>query len=149
MLSWKEDDVSGLSLQWWLETEPTGIESFWPKERIYRDCSSYSQTQDLLNQKEFTCNQYVVYVSLLLFLTDLAKRGIQLPTVSRPVGNYLSILRTGALPIKEDGSMYKGKIGDGMDEKTGYAAARRAAMVLTANILCLKYLIYPKSEYSK
>ena len=40
MLSWKEDDVSGLSLQWWLETEPTGIESFWPKERIYRDCSS-------------------------------------------------------------------------------------------------------------
>ena len=31
----------------------------------------------------------------------------------------------------------KVQIGDGMDEKTGYAAARRAAMVLTANILCV------------
>lgn len=29
------------------------------------------------------------------------------------------------------------QIGAGMDEKTGYAAARRAAMVLTANILCI------------
>lgn len=49
--------------------------------------------------------------------------------------------------MKEDGSFYKGKvrqrvvshlkIGVGMDEETGYDAARKAAMVLTANILCL------------
>ena len=48
--------------------------------------------------------------------------------------------------MKEDGSFYKGKvrqctldhrqIGMGMDEETGYDAARKAAMVLTANILC-------------
>lgn len=30
------------------------------------------------------------------------------------------------------------QIGMGMDEKTGYDAARKAAMVLTANILCLR-----------
>lgn len=49
--------------------------------------------------------------------------------------------------MKEDGPFYKGKvrqrvvshlkIGVGMDEETGYDAARKAAMVLTANILCL------------
>ena len=62
------------------------------------------------------------------FLSDLAKRGIVLPKVSKPVGNYVSILRTGnmlylcmigtfssdvvagALPMKEDGSFYKGKV---------------------------------------
>lgn len=62
------------------------------------------------------------------FLSDLAKRGIVLPKVSKPVGNYVSVLRTGnmlylctldtfssdvvagALPMKEDGSFYKGKV---------------------------------------
>ncbi|KAK8792452.1 hypothetical protein WA588_004948 [Blastocystis sp. NMH] len=85
-------------------------------------------------------------------LTELAKRGIRLPSVSKPIGNYTSVLRSGnylylsgALPLKEDGSFYKGKvqqrvvnhlkIGVGMDEETGYDAARKAAMVLTANIL--------------
>ena len=62
------------------------------------------------------------------FAAHLAEKGITLPKVSTPVGNYVSILKTGnmlylclfffhcsswiagALPIKEDGSMYKGKV---------------------------------------
>ena len=71
---------------------------------------------------------YLLVARGFSFLTDLAKRGIVLPKVSKPVGNYVSVLRTGnvlylcmirafspkvvagALPMKEDGSYYKGKV---------------------------------------
>lgn len=76
----------------------------------------------------FWWTKYLLVARSFSFLSDLAKRGIVLPKVSKPVGNYVSILRTGnmlylciigtfssdvvagALPMKEDGSFYKGKV---------------------------------------
>ena len=84
----------------------------------------------------FLCNvfvtaflrDYFVVTRGFSFVAELAQKGIVLPKVSNPVGNYVSVVRSGnmlylcnicvhrgnfiagALPLKEDGSYYKGKV---------------------------------------
>lgn len=61
----------------------------------------------------------------------LTALGIQLPTPSAPVANYVNAVRTGNLiflagkgPLKEDGEYIMGKIGADLSIEQGYEAAR-------------------------
>lgn len=44
--------------------------------------------------RSFLCFLLLVFRSFSV-LTELAKRGIRLPSVSKPIGNYTSVLRSG------------------------------------------------------
>ena len=64
----------------------------------------------------------------------LAKAGIQLPPVSKPVANYVNIVQTGKLlylsgkgPIDAAGKDITGKVGKDLSIEEGYAAARTVA----------------------
>ncbi|MGB8192274.1 MAG: RidA family protein [Chitinophagaceae bacterium] len=61
--------------------------------------------------------------------------GIELPTVSKPIANYVSAVRTGNLvflagkgPSKTDGSYITGKPGKDLTIEQGYEAARLTAI---------------------
>ena len=61
----------------------------------------------------------------------LAQKGIYLPVLQKPLGNYTSLVRTGNLiylsgkgPLLEDGKYIVGKAGKDIDLKQGYNAAR-------------------------
>jgi len=67
--------------------------------------------------------------------------GIELPTPSGPVGNYIGATRTGNLiylsghgPRNADGSMISGKVGADMDIDEAYAAARNVGLGLLATL---------------
>ncbi|GAA4318014.1 RidA family protein [Mucilaginibacter gynuensis] len=62
---------------------------------------------------------------------NLLKQGITLPELSKSLGNYVSLVRSGNLiflagrgPLKEDGSFVNGKLGKELNVRDGYAAAR-------------------------
>lgn len=64
----------------------------------------------------------------------LAKAGIQLPPVSKPVANYVNIVQTGKLlylsgkgPTDAAGKDITGKVGKDLTIEEGYAAARTVA----------------------
>ena len=75
--------------------------------------------------------------------TDIDERlrdlGIELPSVFPPAGNYVSVVRTGALlfasgagPVRPDGSIVTGKVGTDIDLDTGVEAARLTGLQLLA-----------------
>lgn len=75
----------------------------------------------------------------------LEELGITLPEVSPPKAKYVPVRRvgdilyvSGHLPMKEDGSMYTGRLGFDVDVETGQAAALRCAIGIVAT---LKYVI--------
>src|SRR5262245_19619149 len=68
----------------------------------------------------------------------LARLGIELPPVSRPVGNYLGCKRVGDLlfvgghgPVTASGAI-RGKVGVDLDLEAGRAAARATALSMLA-----------------
>ena len=73
--------------------------------------------------------------------TRLAELGIVLPKAAAPVASYVpAVLANGLLHISgqisfaEDGSLIKGRLGDGLDLEAGQAAARRCGIMLLAQI---------------
>ncbi len=73
---------------------------------------------------------------------NLAKAGIQLPPVSKPVANYVNLVQTGKLlylsgkgPADKDGKLITGKVGADLSIEEGYAASRSVAF---AHIAVLK-----------
>jgi len=67
--------------------------------------------------------------------------GLQLPPPARPVANYVSAVRTGDLvflsghgPLREDGTLIKGKLGDDLNVDQGYEASRRVALGLIGTL---------------
>lgn len=73
--------------------------------------------------------------------TKLKEMGLELPTPATPVANYVSAVRTGNLvflsghgPIRKDGTMITGKVGEELNIEEGYEAARRVALVLLSSL---------------
>jgi len=71
----------------------------------------------------------------------LSRLGIDLPTPSKSIANYVGATRSGNLvflsghlPRREDGSLVIGKLGDGLSEKEGYQAARLSTIALLATL---------------
>ena len=67
--------------------------------------------------------------------------GIELPTPPTPVANYVPAVRTGNLvfllghgPVKNDGTMIIGRVGEDLTLDEGYQAARQVALALIANL---------------
>lgn len=67
--------------------------------------------------------------------------GIELPTPSPPVANYVRTVRTGNLvftsghgPVNADGNLVKGKLGKDLTVEQGYEAARLTAIALLASL---------------
>ncbi len=66
---------------------------------------------------------------------QLIKSGIELPSISSPIANYVNVVRTGNLlylsgkgPSQKDGSYITGKLGKDLTIEQGYAAARLTAI---------------------
>ena len=73
--------------------------------------------------------------------TRLAELGITLPQPAAPVASYVPAVEIGGLlhisgqiSFAEDGSLIKGRLGDGLDLEAGQAAARRCGIMLLAQI---------------
>jgi len=71
----------------------------------------------------------------------LESLGIELPTPSAPVANYVRTVRAGNLvftsghgPTQADGTFVKGKLGKDLSVEEGYAAARLTAIALLASL---------------
>lgn len=71
----------------------------------------------------------------------LAELGITLPEVSPAIANYVGAVRTGNLiflaghlPRDEKGEVITGKLGDNLEIKEGYQAARAAAIAMLATL---------------
>lgn len=71
----------------------------------------------------------------------LAALGIELPEVRPPAGTFVHAVRTGNLlflsghiPMRPDGSVIFGRLGEGLDVDAGYEAARVAAAGMLATI---------------
>ena len=71
----------------------------------------------------------------------LEELGIQLPTPSSPVANYVNTVKTGTLvfisgkgPLKADGNYVFGKLGENLTIDQGYEAARLTAINLISTL---------------
>ncbi|MEM6967596.1 MAG: RidA family protein [Bacteroidota bacterium] len=74
-------------------------------------------------------------------MANLKKLDIELPTLSKPLANYVHTVRTGNLiytagkgPTRPDGSYYTGKLGDDLTVEQGQEAARLAGIRLLASL---------------
>jgi enamine deaminase RidA (YjgF/YER057c/UK114 family) len=71
----------------------------------------------------------------------LAELGITLPEPAAPVAAYVPAVEangllhiSGQISFAEDGSLIKGRLGEGLDVDAGYAAARRCGIMLLAQM---------------
>jgi enamine deaminase RidA (YjgF/YER057c/UK114 family) len=71
----------------------------------------------------------------------LDELGIELPPVPPPAGTFVHAVRTGNLlfltghpPIRADGSVILGRLGQDLDAEAGYEAARVAALGMLATL---------------
>ena len=71
----------------------------------------------------------------------LAKLGIDLPTVNKPVANYVGLVRSGSLvhvsgqlPVVDGKVAFPGKVGVDLSVEEAYQAARLCALHLVAQI---------------
>lgn len=72
---------------------------------------------------------------------NLAKLGIELPTPSKSIANYVgarrignTIFLSGHLPLRKDRSVVIGKLGKDLTVEEGYKAARLSAIALLATL---------------
>jgi enamine deaminase RidA (YjgF/YER057c/UK114 family) len=96
-------------------------------------------------------NKMILLLSVLFYTTDssaqddpyanLKKAGIDLPVPTKPIANYVKYVRTGNLvfvsghgPNKANGEQVTGKIGEGLELKDGYEAARLTGIQLIATL---------------
>lgn len=71
----------------------------------------------------------------------LAELKLQLPPAPKPAGVYKPCLIVGNVcyvsghgPLKSDGTMLTGRIGDGVDQQAGYDAARQTGLAILATL---------------
>ncbi len=71
----------------------------------------------------------------------LAKLGIELPPAPKPVGLYKPMVVIGNVaylsghgPLKSDGTLITGRLGDGMTVEEGQAAARQTALAMLSTL---------------
>ncbi len=71
----------------------------------------------------------------------LTKLGIELPPAPKPIGLYKPIVVVGNVaylsghgPLKSDGTLIVGRLGDGMSVEDGQAAARQTALAMLATL---------------
>ena len=71
----------------------------------------------------------------------LAALGLELPAPRPPAGNYVDVIRTGSLlflaghgPVRPDGTMVQGKVGQDLDVPAAQAAARLVGLGLLATM---------------
>jgi enamine deaminase RidA (YjgF/YER057c/UK114 family) len=71
----------------------------------------------------------------------LAELKLELPPAPKPVATYVTALRYGDLlyvsghgPLRSDGTMIVGKVGDDTDVTAGQAAARQTGLAILATI---------------
>ena len=71
----------------------------------------------------------------------LAELKLELPPAPKPVGVYQPVVIVGNLaylsghgPLKSDGTLMTGRIGDGVDQEFGYQAARQTGLAMLATL---------------
>lgn len=71
----------------------------------------------------------------------LTKLGIELPPAPKPVGLYKPVVVVGNVaylsghgPLKSDGTLIMGRLGDGMSVEEGQAAARQTALAMLSTL---------------
>jgi enamine deaminase RidA (YjgF/YER057c/UK114 family) len=71
----------------------------------------------------------------------LAKLGLELPPAPKPVGVYKPLVIVGQLayvsghgPVKSDGSVITGRVGDDLDLAAGKAAARQVGLTILSTL---------------
>ena len=71
----------------------------------------------------------------------LTELGLILPPVPRPGGIYQPVVQVGPLiyvsghgPMRADGTLITGKVGDGLTEEQGFEAARAVGLTLLATV---------------
>ncbi len=71
----------------------------------------------------------------------LAELKLTLPAAPKPVANYLTAVRhehliyvSGHGPLKADGTLHIGRLGEGLDVQAGYAAARDTGLAVLATL---------------
>jgi len=71
----------------------------------------------------------------------LVEMKLQLPPAPKPAGVYKPCLIVGNVcyvsghgPLKSDGTMLTGRIGDGVDQQAGYDAARQTGLAILATL---------------
>src|SRR5262245_54973554 len=71
----------------------------------------------------------------------LAELKLELPPAPKPVATYLTAVRYGDLlyvsghgPLRPDGTMHTGRLGDGLDVPAGQAAARQTGLAILATV---------------
>src|SRR5438067_4496220 len=71
----------------------------------------------------------------------LAELKLELPPAPKPVATYVTAIRHGDLlyvsghgPLRSDGTMITGRLGDTLDEAGGQAAARQTGLAILATV---------------
>lgn len=71
----------------------------------------------------------------------LAELGLQLPPAPKPAGVYKPLVIAGNMcyvsghgPLKADGSMMTGRVGDQVDQQAGYDAARQTGLAILSTL---------------
>ncbi len=71
----------------------------------------------------------------------LAELGLELPPAPAPAGVYKPLVISGKMvyvsghgPLKPDGSMMTGRVGDDVDQQHGYDAARQTGLAILATL---------------
>jgi enamine deaminase RidA (YjgF/YER057c/UK114 family) len=71
----------------------------------------------------------------------LTELGIKLPSPPKPAGVYKPVVVVGNLayvsghgPLKDDGTMFTGKVGQEVDQKGGYDSARQTGLAILATL---------------
>lgn len=71
----------------------------------------------------------------------LAELGLELPPAPKPVGVYKPALVIGDMcylsghgPLRSDGTLIQGRVGDDLDEQGGYDAARQVGLAMLATL---------------
>ncbi len=71
----------------------------------------------------------------------LAELKLQLPPAPKPVATYLTAVRQGNLlyvsghgPLRADGTMHTGRLGENLDVAAGHAAARQTGLAILATV---------------
>ena len=71
----------------------------------------------------------------------LTELGIKLPSPPKPAGVYKPVVVVGNLayvsghgPLKDDGTMFTGKVGQETDQKGGYDSARQTGLAILATL---------------
>ncbi len=71
----------------------------------------------------------------------LTELNLELPPAPKPAGVYKPVVITGNMayvsghgPVKNDGSLITGRVGDALDQQAGYDAARQTGLAILATL---------------